>query len=194
MKKIYILVLSFALISSAYAQQKAGDLSIQFSGNYVTQKVEYDGHKFKSFSGNIYVKLGKYFTDNLELGLKPNIFFSPKTKSLSKSDPLDIKYSLKATVGLGLYGTYSFLTADAKFMPYGGAEVNYLPFQDDATVNLGPYVGCKYFVTEKINIDANLNYLINLASTYGNDVKGLDISPTLMFNIGVGVIISKDDN
>ncbi len=192
MKKFYVLILSLVITASAYSQQQAGDLSVQFSGNYVSQNVKFDGRKFKSYSGNIYVKVGKFFTQNIEMGLKPNIFFSQKEK-VNPNNENDIKYSLKATFGLGLYGTYSFLTANGKFLPYAGAEVNYLPFLDEATVNLGPYAGVKYFVTEKINIDANLNYLINLASTYGNSVKGLDISPTLQFNIGVGVIISKGD-
>ena len=192
MNKIYVLILFAVLSSEVYAQQQAGDLSIQFSGNYFSQSIEYNNIKRKAFSGNVYVKLGKFFTQNIEMGLKPNIFFTSKEKA-NPNDASDVKYSLKTTFGLGLYGTYSFLTADGKFLPYGGAEVNYLPFQDDATVNLGPYIGCKYFVTEKINIDANLNYLINLASTYGNSVRGLDISPTLQFNIGIGVIISKGD-
>jgi outer membrane protein W len=192
MKKLYMLILSLVVTATAFSQQQAGDLSIQFSGNYFSQNVQFDGKKFKSYSGNIYLKLGKFFTQNIEMGLKPNIFFSPKEKVNPNNDQ-DIKYSLKTTFGLGLYGTYSYLTADGKFMPYGGAEVNYLPFGDEATLNLGPYVGVKYFVTEKVNIDANINYLINLASSYGNSVKGLDISPTTMLNLGVGVIISKSD-
>jgi len=190
MKKVYALVLSLIAFAS-YGQQQAGDLSIQFSGNYSTSKVEYDGIKVKNFFGNIYVKVGKFFTPNLELGLKPNVFFTPKVKA--NDDPKKTKYSLKTDFGLGLYGTYSFLLPNGKFLPYAGAEINYLPIQDDASVNLGPYAGVKYFLTEKINIDANLNCLINLASTYGNDFTDVEFSPTFQFNIGIGVIISKDN-
>lgn len=195
MKKLYALILSLASLT-VYGQQQAGDLSIQFSGNYTSSSVQYREFgsnaklvKIKSFAGNIYVKVGKYFTNNIELGLKPNVFFMPKEKKVGE----EIKYSVKTTIGLGLYGTYSFLTADAKWMPYGGAEVNYLPIGDEATLNLGPYAGCKYFLTEKINVDANLNYLITLASSYGNLVRDLKFSPTLQFNIGIGVIISGSD-
>lgn len=180
---------------AASAQQEQGDLSIQFSGNFTSQTIEYrdfnnDGFKTKLVSGNIYVKIGKFFTPNIEMGVKPNIYFSPKITANTR-EPGKPKTTLKTTVGFGLYGTYSFLTADAKFMPYGGAEVNYIPVGSEATVNLGPYVGVKYFVTETINIDANINYLVNLASTYGNEVRGLDISPLLQFNLGIGVIIGK---
>jgi hypothetical protein len=191
MKKVYVLILWLVSITT-YAQQQAGDLSIQFSGNYSTSSIEIDGRKTKFFNGNIYVKVGKFFTPNLELGLKPNIFFTPKEK-VNPNDEEDIKYSLKTDFGMGLYGTYSYLLPNGKVMPYGGAEVNYTPRGEDASVNLGPYAGVKYFLTEKINIDANLNYLITLASTQGNDTKGVDFSPILMFNIGIGVIISKDN-
>jgi len=191
MKTLYALILSFVAIAS-YGQQQAGDLSIQFSGNFTTSKVEYNGFKLKQYNGNIYVKIGKFFTNNIELGLKPNIIFSTVTRE-NPRDANDPKYSIKTNIGLGLYGTYSALLPGGKFMPYGGAEVNYLPIQNDASVNLGPYGGVKYFLTEKINIDANLNCLINLASTYGNLYKDVRFSPTWMFNVGIGVIISKDN-
>jgi outer membrane protein W len=92
-----------------------------------------------------------------------------------------------------MYAAYSFLSANAKFNPYAGAEVNYQPSGDDAFVNLGPYIGVRYFVTERINIDTNANWLINLGSTYGNDIRnsGLNVSPALNINVGVGVVLGK---
>ncbi|HMJ68186.1 MAG TPA: outer membrane beta-barrel protein [Cyclobacteriaceae bacterium] len=191
MKKVYALILSLASLT-AYAQQQAGDLSIQFSGNFNTSKYKIGSYTNKNFNGNIYVKIGKFFTQNIELGLKPNIFFFTEQKA-NPNDSKDVKYSLKSNFGLGLYGTYSFLTPGAKFLPYAGAEVNYLPLGEDAAVNLGPYAGCKYFLTEKINIDANLNCLVTLASTFGNDLQSVHFSPTWQFNVGIGVIISKDN-
>jgi outer membrane protein W len=190
MKSIYTLIFC-VLTTAAFSQQQAGDLSIQFSGNYTSNSISFGNTSIKTRQGNIYLKLGKFFTPNIELGLKPNVLFSPDIKPDPKNSEKTIT-TLKTSLGLGIYGTYSFLTADAKFMPYGGAEVNYLPVSGgDATVNVGPYAGVKYFVTEKINIDANVNYLINLASTYGNETVGLDISPLFQVNIGVGVIIGK---
>lgn len=192
MKKIYALILSLVTITT-YAQQQAGDLSIQFSGNYSTTKYIVNDITIKSFGGNLYVKIGKFFTPNIELGLKPNLFFTPKIKT-NPDDATDVKYSLRTDFGLGLYGTYSFLMPNGKFLPYGGAEIAYRPLgEDDAALNLGPYVGIKYFLTEKINIDANLSALMALASTFGNEVKGVNIRPTWAFNVGIGVIISRDN-
>jgi hypothetical protein len=192
MKKLFpVIIAAFALAAfNAKAQQQAGDLAIQFSGNYNSQTIEFDGTRIKSYFGNVYIKLGKFFTPNLELGVKPNVFFSPEVEQ-NPRDPKKPKTTLKTRAGFGIYGSYSFLTADGKFMPYAGAEIGYLPVSEDATVNLGPYAGIKYFVTEKINVDANINYLINLASTYGNEFTDVSISPLFQFNIGVGVIIGK---
>lgn len=188
MKKLLTLAL-LALAISAQAQQQAGDLSIQFSGNYYSQRYEFGSTTFKTFAGNLYVKVGKFFTPNIELGLKPNLIFSPKIET-DANDPGNIKTKLKVNTGFGIYGTYSFLTADAKMMPYGGAEINYSPLSDESSVNLGPYAGVKYFLTEKINIDANVNYLINLGSSFPTE-DDYKISPLFQLNIGIGVIIGK---
>lgn len=189
MKKLCVIVAFLAFIT-ANAQQQQGDIAIQFSGNYYSQKVTFNDTDIKSFGGNIYVKLGKYFTQNLELGVKPNIGFFPKTETETVGGETKFKQKLDANFGFGLYGTYSFLTADAKMMPYGGAEISYVPSGDESTVNLGPYAGVKYFLSEKINLDANLSYLLGLGSTYGSsdDVK---IGGLLNFNLGIGVILGK---
>lgn len=190
--KIILGIFTFFITICCFAQQKAGDLALQFSGNFVTQRFEIDNVPSRVIQGNIYVKIGKFFTQNLEMGVKPNLFFSPDIKVNTK-DPTKNQTTIKTNVGFGLYSAYSFLTANGKFNPYGGAEVNYQPTGDEAFVNLGPYVGIRYFVTERINIDTNLNWLINLGSTYGNSVRnsGLEISPALNLNIGVGVVLGK---
>jgi hypothetical protein len=187
MKKLIILF-AVSISITTYAQQQQGDLAIQFSGNYVSQKVTVGDFENKFYAGNIYVKVGKFFTQNLEFGVKPNISFFPKEVPTGTGS--ETKRKLGSNFGFGVYGTYSFLTADAKFMPYGGVEISYVPSGDESTVNLGPYAGVKYFITEKINLDANLSYLFGLGSTYGKseDVK---ISPLLNFNLGIGVILGK---
>lgn len=190
MKKLSVFVAFIALVVSAKAQQQQGDLAIQFSGNYFSQKVTFADFEVKSFGGNIYVKLGKYFTQNLELGVKPNVGFFPESESEEVDGETVIKQKLKANFGFGLYGTYSFLTADAKMMPYGGAEISYVPSGDESTINLGPYAGVKYFLSEKINVDANLSYLLGLASTYGQS-DNAKIGGLLNFNLGIGVILGK---
>lgn len=189
MKKLFVIVALLAFIS-ANAQQQKGDLAIQFSGNYFSQKVTVNDTEIKFFGGNIYVKLGKYFTQNLELGVKPNIAFFPKGETKTVGGKTETKYKLDANFGFGIYGTYSFLSNDGKMLPYAGAEISYVPSGDESTVNLGPYAGVKYFLSEKINVDANLSYLLGLGSTYGtsDDVK---IGGLLNFNLGIGVILGK---
>lgn len=177
-------VMSFCITLTCFAQQEKGDLSIQFSGNYVSQNVKFDGANYKMASGNIYIKFGQFFTPNIELGVKPNvlIFLQPDEKDIKKQH-------LKANVGFGVYGTYSFLTADAKMIPYAGGEINYIPIADASTVNLGPYAGMKYFIKENINIDANMNYSLTVGNSFGTG--SFDPGGLFMFNIGIGVILGN---
>lgn len=190
MKKL-ITILAVMATSSIYAQQEKGDLAIQFSGNYYSQKVKFGDLTDRSAFGNIYVKIGKYFTQNLEIGVKPNISFMLIDEYELKGGEIEIKEKFVTNVGFGIYGTYSFLSADGKLLPYGGAELNYVPMVDEATVNLGPYAGAKYFVTERINVDANLSFLLNLGSTYKQPKGDYDIGPLFTYNIGIGVILGK---
>jgi outer membrane protein W len=189
MKK-FVTILAILTSFSVYAQQEKGDLAIQFSGNYYSQKVKFADITERTLNGNIYVKIGKYFTQNLEIGLKPAVTFKLQKEYELANNKLTIKDKFITNVGFGIYGTYSFLTANGKFLPYGGAEINYVPVEKDATVNLGPYAGAKYFVTERINIDGNLSWLMNLGSTYAES-RDYDITPLFTCNIGIGVILGK---
>jgi hypothetical protein len=185
-------ILVFLASLPAFAQQQQGDLSIQLSGNYYSQKVTFGNDVIRSRQGNIYVKVGKYFTSNLELGVKPNINFSMVMENKpTASDPVRLKQRFVTNLGFGLYGTYSFLTSDGKLMPYAGAEIGYAPVDKEATINLGPYAGVKYFVTERINIDANLSFLLNLGSTYEQPKGDYKIGPLFTYNIGIGVLLGK---
>ncbi len=190
MKKI-ITILAFCGSLSVYAQQEKGDLAIQFSGNYYSQRIKFGNETERSLNGNIYVKIGKFFTPNLELGVKPNIRFYLESEFEIVDGKGSEKKKFATDIGFGLYGTYSFLTADGKFMPYAGAELNYVPIQKEATINLGPYAGIKYFVTERINIDANLIFLLNLGSTYEQPRDFYEIGPLFTYNVGIGVIIGR---
>lgn len=190
MKKVLIIIVAFIVSFSTQAQQEKGDLAIQFSGNFYSQRVDFGLITDTYYAGNIYIKLGKFFTPNIELGVKPNVGIVPRREYTIVRGALVEDKSIGVDVGFGLYGTYSFLTEDAKMMPYAGAEVSYAPSGKESTINLGPYAGVKYFLTEKVNIDANASYLINLGSTYGNQSE-TDIGGLLTINIGVGVILGK---
>ncbi|HZX73194.1 MAG TPA: outer membrane beta-barrel protein [Cyclobacteriaceae bacterium] len=188
MKKLILIAFSILTAFAAHAQQEKGDLAVQFSGNYYAQTVTSGTTDIKTYGGSIYMKLGKFFTKNVEMGVKPNVTFFPDIESKIVDGKIVTKTTLKSNVGFGIYGTYSFLTADAKMMPYAGAEISYVPSGTESTINLGPYAGLKYFITEKINLDGNMSYLINLGSSYETDVS---IGGLFTFNIGVGIIIGK---
>lgn len=191
MKNILATLAVFASFS-VLAQQQKGDISIQLSGNYYSQKTTFGKEVTRLRFGTVYVKIGKYFTQNIELGVKPNINFSMVNENKpTTSDPARIKQRFVANFGLGLYGTYSFLTGDGKFMPYAGAELGYVPVDKEATINLGPYAGIKYFVTERINIDANLSFLLNIGSTYEESKGDYKIGPLFTYNVGIGVLLGK---
>lgn len=189
MKK-FITILAILTSFSVYAQQEKGDLAIQLSGNYYSQKVRFGSEVDRTLNGNIYVKIGKYFTQNLELGVKPFVTFYLQEEFKVVDGKGKEEENFATDIGFGIYGTYSFLTADGKFLPYGGAEINYAPVEKEATINLGPYAGVKYFVTERINLDANLSFLLNLGSTY-EESKDYDIGPLFTYNVGIGVILGR---
>ncbi len=192
MKKILTL-LALMISLTSFAQQQKGDLAIQFSGNYIQQKIRIDKFTQRYGAGNIYLKIGKYFTTNLEMGVKPNLNFSliPKFISNKSGEITQVKNDFQTNVGFGIYGTYSFLTNDGKLLPYAGAELSYAPLGKEQTINLGPYAGAKYFVTERVNIDANLSFLMNLGSTYEEPKGSYEIGPMWYLNIGVGVLLGK---
>lgn len=192
MKNIFTLC-AFVLTISAFGQQQKGDLALQFSGNYIQNTFVIDSKNYRYGGGSIYVKVGKFFTNNLELGLKPNVSFSLITEPVvsRRGDIVDTKKTFTSNLGFGLYGTYSFLSNNGKLLPYGGAELSYAPVQKEKIVNFGPYIGLRYFVTERINIDANSSWLMNLGSTSEEPRDDFRVRPTWTYNIGVGVLIGK---
>ncbi len=189
MKKTKLTLLSILFALTAFGQQEKGDLAIQFSGNYISQKIEAAGFSLNVSSGNIYLKIGKFVSQKLELGVKPNLSFQPGRSGLETAG-VDVSF------GFGSYATYSFLTEGAKAFPYLGAEVNFSPAGKDAdgnsqmTINLGPYAGLKYFLNEKVNLDVGFNYMANVANNFdaGADLK---IGGLFTFNVGIGVILGK---
>jgi hypothetical protein len=192
MKNTFTLLFLFVTLS-VYSQQQKGDLSIQFSGNYFSQRIKFSNYSSRFGAGSINVKVGKFFTDNLELGVKPFVTFTLFTEPpvTTGSDRRSAKTTFESNVGVGLYGAYSYLLPSTKFLVYGGAEINYSPVDEEATINLGPYVGGKYFITERVNLDANLSWLINLGSTYETPKDEYEIRPLINFNIGVGVLLGR---
>ena len=166
MKKI--LLVGLLLISTvAFSQVEKGDVSLTFNGSYLSS----DDFSFGLFSA----KLGRFFTDNIEAGVTPQLQLGEGFSAF----------------GLGAYGTYNILTSDAKLLPYLGGSLNIFTSSIEGAdsfskTDAGFYGGTKYFLTESLNIDANMNYTFNIANSVDADLGG-----TFMFNIGVGFIIGK---
>jgi hypothetical protein len=133
---------------SAAAQQQAGDIELQFSGTYFTT-VGTD----ESFTSGIIQGKGSYFfTDRVELGAFPSLTISTFGSTTD--------YSL----GLGVFGSYSFLMEDATTVPYLGFQ--WWKQDLDADVDwVGLNAGLKFFLSPQVALDLGANYLTDTSDT-----------------------------
>jgi hypothetical protein len=164
MKNIVLIVFCSLISMTAFSQVEKGDMNLTFGGTYSGNEA--------SKTGVIYGKVGYFVTPNIEAGAQPTILLGDF-----------------GGYGVGLYGTYNFLTADAKLLPYAGAKIDFLAITGDFEYNqtdLGLYVGSKYFLTEMINIDGNFSISPNIANS-----EDLDLGTTFRFTIGIGFILGK---
>jgi len=169
MKKLLFISVLCLAAGSLYAQQEKGDQILRFNGSY-SKYGEGDG----TLSLNI--KAGRFLTKNVETGLETSLMTSASFVNTS----------------YGFYGTYNFLTKDAKMVPYAGFRASLTSTQFSYTDPLtgsetttknnyaaaGLYGGLRYFLSEKVNIDTGLSY----------DFGKINI---LMWNVGLGIIIGQ---
>lgn len=162
MKKLVLFVSALIVSTVAFSQVEKGDVSGTANVSFTNMKAEgTDAITMAQFN----LRAGYFFTQNIEGGL-----------TLSITNAADI-----TSTGIGPYAVYNFLTADAKFLPYLGA--NFLNFNTgvdgaDAINQVGGFGGVKYFLTEVVNVDASLNY-----TTWLGDYSG----SSLTFNLGIGI-------
>jgi outer membrane protein W len=162
MKKLVLFVFALIVSTAAFSQVEKGDIAGTANVNFSSLKPEgSDAINLATFA----LRGGYFFTNNIEGGLTLSITSAAETTS----------------TGIGPYAVYNFLTADAKFLPYLGA--NFLNYNTgvegaDAINQLGGFGGVKYFLTEVVNVDASLNY-----TTWLGDLSG----SSLAFNLGIGV-------
>lgn len=169
MKKLLVIAL-LAVSATAFGQVEQGDVMVTFNGSYQKQ----GDVKFGMFSA----KVGKFFTQNIEAGVTPIILVADGFNS----------------TGLGLYGTYNFLTEDGKFLPYLGVQLAYNGTKVDtgdgdfkySQTDYALRAGAKYFLTENLNIDAGLTYSDDLSNS-----EDITLDSSIRFEIGVGFILGK---
>jgi len=136
MKKFLFIAFLLAAVSTAIAQQQKGDMQIQAQAAYIDVA--------GSGSGTVYLNMSRFVADNIELGATPIVTFS----------------SAVTTLNLSLFGKYSFLTADAKLVPYVGAGVTFIDLTGDyGTTGFTLTGGTRYFITEQVNIDLGANLI-----------------------------------
>lgn len=160
MKKIIILAVFTCSLSAAVAQQQKGDFQVQAQASYI------------SFSGidigSIYFNASKFVTDNVEVGASPYVTIS------------SFAGDTNADLNLTVFGNYSFLTANAKMIPYLGAGITFYGLGGDTSqTGLTLKGGLRYFVTERVNIDIGPNLVF---------VEGANI---FILNAGLGYIFGK---
>ena len=150
----------------AFSQVEKGDVSLTFNVSYLS--IEGSG------TGVINAKFGRYFTQNIEAGVRPQIMIGEGF----------------TRYGTGIYGTYNFLTADAMLLPYIGADFSFTQTETDfvgfGRTDLGVNGGAKYFLTEALNIDAGLVFTTKIA---GDDLAG--DGGSFLLNVGIGFIFGK---
>lgn len=155
MKKLLILSAFVLTSAAALAQQQKGDFQIQAQAAYYNVS----GFDF----GNIYFSGSRFVTDNVEVGVSPNITISTVT-----------------SVNMTVFGNYSFLTADAKMVPYAGAGITFYDLgSDNALTGFTLKGGIRYFVTEHVNIDVGPNLVL---------LEGANL---FILNAGLGYIFGK---
>lgn len=162
MKKLVLFVFALIVSTAAFSQVEKGDITGTANVSFTSLKPEgTDAINMALFN----VRAGYFFTNNIEGGL-----------TLSITNAAEI-----TSTGIGPYAVYNFLTADAKLLPYIGA--NFLNYNTgvegaDPINQLGGFGGAKYFLTEVVNIDASLNY-----TTWLGDLSGSSFT----FNLGIGI-------
>jgi outer membrane protein W len=162
MKKLVLIAFALIVSTVAFSQVEKGDITGTANVSFSSLKPE-EGDAINMALFN--VRAGYFFTNNIEAGLTLQITNAAETTS----------------TGIGPYAVYNFLTADAKLLPYVGANfLNYNMGVEgvDPINQLGGFGGAKYFITEAVNIDASLNY-----TTWLGDISGSSFT----FNLGIGL-------
>lgn len=146
MKKVMVICMALFFISqSVFSQQQKGDKEIQ--GNITIISVP----EVDMTVGIIQARYGYFFTDRIQAGAFPILSFSSES----------------TTFGSGFFGTYSFLTSNAKMVPYVGMQWLTPDFGNFDYSAIGFQAGAKYFISEKVTLDGNFNYMISLSGGYG---------------------------
>lgn len=192
-----IILFSALFFNNAFSQVQKGDFNIGLSSSFTTQS---GSPQNINITGLLSVE--RFFTNNISVGLAPLLTI------------ITAKSSLTSIYGVNVFGNYNFLTKGAKFLPYVGlvASINQsISNQDSKTgqngnqvvdsgnttvsfYGIGGKAGAKYFLTERINLDANVNYATNLSSRVNGEELPIGEGGQLQLFFGLGVVLGKTGN
>ena len=196
------LFVSFTLIiaiHTAHAQVQKSDNLIGFSSSVSTQS-----SNPSSINVTVLLSYERYLTRRLAIGAGPYVSM------------ITARGSMMGIFGGNVFANYGFITGDGKFYPYIGIlgsvsqsistqDTNFQTTQStDADKKIGDSgnsttsfygagakVGSKFFVTERINLDFNINYSTNISSVVNGEVVKYGEGGIIQVFAGIGVIIGK---
>jgi hypothetical protein len=192
---VLALVLIYGSVSISDAQVEKGDNIIGFSGAVSTQ-----ASSPSSINSTVLLSYERYISKKIAIGVGPYM-----TVITSKG-------GLIAIFGGNVFGNYGFLSGDGKFYPYAGilfsvsqsistadtrtqqSSTGTSVASGNSTISFfggGAKVGSKYFLTERVNIDLNVNYSTNFSSVVNGETQDIGTGGILQVFVGVGVIIGK---
>lgn len=199
--KAFFSALAFSLLylitaNNAYSQVQKGDMNVGFSSSVTTQS-----GSFRNINITGLLSVERFVSNNVSLGLGPVV-------SIITSEG-----ALTSVYGVNVFGNYNFLTASAKLLPYIGlvASINQsisnidsrqdpngnsVVMSGNTTVSFygaGAKAGAKYFLTERINLDANVNYATNLSAKINGEKLEIGDGGQIQVFLGLGFVLGKKD-
>jgi hypothetical protein len=149
------------LFQSLGAQQAQGDVELQLSGALLSTIGQEDG---ALTTGILQTKAGYFITDHVELGAFPSLLLT----RVRVDTPGGSTTTSSSRIGMGVFGTYSFLTEGATTVPHVGAQLYRMDLTDeDETGWLGATAGAKFYINRSTAFDLTGNYLLGLGERGG---------------------------
>lgn len=143
------------------AQQQKGDVELQLQGSYFTTFATDVSVNVGTIAG----KFAPFLTDNIQIGIGPTLTIT--TTTVTTVAPLtgrtEERSNTTLTFGSTVFVTFSFLTRDARMVPYVGASFYKIDFGNPAERGwLGLNGGMRYYLTRRTSLDFSASYLKTL--------------------------------
>lgn len=197
-KVILSTILVLAVCTSAYSQVEKGDNILGFSFSVSTQSASPTNLTVTGL-----VSYERYLSQRWAIGVAPTL------------TSITAKGSLATEYGVNLFANFGFITNNGLLYPYLGVlgSVNQRISSDDTQSNTssnntnkqvaasgnsttsffggGAKAGLKIFVSERINIDINVNYSANISAAVNGELIDAGDGGIIQAFAGLGVMLGK---